>query len=398
MLKVLVLSHMFPRENHIVGGIFVQEQVLALRRRGIDARVVSGNPFWVNKFSPRGVLAYFRAWREAKVRRHWCDCDDVPVAFFPYLAGGIFRPWMHAWTYDLGLRSVLASIHKEFPYDLVHAHTSYLDGTAGLSAADLLGVPLVITEHTGPFSLLTKNPLKRMVTRRAVKGADRVLSVGEALRLDMETQLGLRASGISVLPNGYDDRTFNIGQRKERGNSLKALWVGHFVPVKRIDRLIEAFARVAAEIPQLTLSLMGDGEGIEVARKDIASRGLSDRILFLDKSDREGVAAAMRSHDFLVVSSETETFSLVTIEAFACGLPVLSTRCGGPEGLVTDEGLGRLVPNDTAGLERGLREMCANLANFDPARIAAHAKNNYSWDGVARELTSIYGNLVEGAE
>lgn len=398
MLKILVVSHMFPRENNKIGGIFVHEQVHALRRRGIDARVISGGPFWVNKLNPRGVFAYFKAWQQTQIRWQWSNRDGVPVVFFPYLAGGFFRPWMHAWTYDLGLRSILPGIRKDFPYDLVHAHTSYLDGTAGLLAAHVQDVPLVITEHTGPFSLLTDNPLKRMMTRRAVKGANRVLSVGEALRHDMVTQLDVPASHITVLANGYDESIFNIEGRKERGNSIKALWVGHFVPIKRIDRLIEAFARVAANIPQLTLSLMGDGEGMQAARQDIASRGLADRIVFLDKSDRKGVAAAMRSHDFLVVSSETETFSLVTIEAFACGLPVMSTRCGGPEGLITDQGLGRLVSNDTAGLERGLREMCTDLSTFDPARVAAHAKGYYCWDGVARELTSIYGKLIEEAK
>lgn len=396
MLKILILSHMFPRENHKVGGIFVMEQVQALRRAGIDARVISGDPFWIGKFKPQGLIRYARAWRQARSSWQWLDCDGVPVVFFPYLAGGFFRPWLHAQTYNLGLRSILVGIRTDFDYDIVHAHTSYLDGNAGLAVAHLNDVPLVITEHTGPFSLLTNHVLKRLVTHHAVTTADHVLSVSEALCFDMHAQLGLIETEISVLPNGYSDRTFYVEGRSARSNAIRALWVGHFVPIKRIDRLIEAFARVAEDLPELTLSLMGDGEGMQEASRDIAARNLQGRIVFLAKSDREGVATAMRSHDFLVVSSETETFSLVTIEAFACGLPVLSTCCGGPEGLIVDGNLGRLVTNDVDGLAEGLSEMCRHIETFDPERIAAHAKASYSWDGVAEELTVIYRKLIEG--
>lgn len=395
MLKVLILSHMFPRESHKVGGIFVLEQVQALRRLGIDARVLSGDPFWISKYKPQSVIWYARAWARSRSEWAWKDCDGVPVVFFPYMAGGFFRPWVHAWTYRFGLRSVLAEIHRDFEFDLVHAHTSYLDGSAGLMAAKLDDVPLVITEHTGPFSLLTNHVLKRWATRRAVTAADQVLAVGDSLRTDMESQLALTDREISVLPNGYDDKIFHVEGRAPRGNAIRALWVGHFVPIKRIDRLVEAFARVANDFPELTLSLMGDGEGMADAKRDVMARGLSERIVFLDKSDRDGVAATMRSHDFLVVSSEIETFSLVTIEAFACGLPVMSTRCGGPEGLITDDSLGSLVSNDTEGLASGLRDLCLRIGTFDPDRIAPHARQHYSWDGVARELTTIYAELIE---
>lgn len=395
MLRLLVLSHMFPRDHHKVGGIFVFEQVRALRRLGVDARVLSGDPYWTHKYKPQNIVRYAQVWRRSRAAWQWTERDGVPVAFFPYMAGGLFRPWLHAWTYDLGLRSVLEGIRKDFPYDLVHAHTSYLDGTAGLSAARLGDVPLVITEHTGPFSVLTDHVLKRQMTRRAVKAADHVIAVGGALRRDMAMQLALPETSISVLPNGYDDSTFHASPERRRGNGIRALWVGHFVSVKRVDRLVEAFSRMAADYPQLTLSLMGDGEGRAEAERDVARRGLSDRILFLDKTDRTGVADAMRSHDFLVVSSEVETFSLVTIESFACGLPVLSTRCGGPEGLIVNPALGRLVSNDTEGLASGLAEMCRDIRDFDPAAISDHARARYSWDGIARELTSIYTGLIE---
>lgn len=398
MLKVLVLSHMFPRPHHTVGGIFVMEQVQALRRQGIDARVLSGDPYWVTKLKPSGLIGYARAWRHANLHWQWQDCVGVPVVFFPYLAGGLFRPWLHSWTYEFGLRSVLAEIRKSFCFDIIHAHTAYLDGNAGLHARSVANTPLVITEHTGPFSLLTNHPLKKLVTRRAVKGADRILAVGKSLQRDMQKELKLDKNVIDVLSNGYDNRIFQLGslqgyKRKE----VRALWVGHFVKVKRIDRLIDAFDKIAYQAPFLTISLIGDGEGLKQAKQEVERRRFQKRILFLDKSDRNGVASAMREHDFLVVASEVETFSLVTVEAFASGLPVLSTRCGGPEGLIIEPGLGRLVSNDVDGLASGLLEMYRQIDTFDRHYIADVAARNYSWDSVASKLAELYGELVYSA-
>ncbi len=170
-LRVLILSHMYPRAHHPAGGIFVHEQVKALRRRGVDARVVSGDPFWISTFNPFRFFAALRAYR--RERPVWKAWDTVLVLRFPYLCGYFFRPSIHALTYLHGVKRVLSRIRAEFPFDLVHAHTSFLDGTAGLLASRLGGTPLVITEHTGPFGVLTRNRLMRHLTRRSVAGADR---------------------------------------------------------------------------------------------------------------------------------------------------------------------------------------------------------------------------------
>jgi glycosyltransferase involved in cell wall biosynthesis len=320
------------------------------------------------------------------------------VLFFPYVVGGWFAPRLHAFAYGQGLRRVLDEVSERFPFEIVHAHTSFLDGRAGTIAARFRSVPLVITEHTGPFTMLTDDALKRSVTRRAVVTADRVLAVSDALRRTMLDELHIPPGHIDVLPNGFDDDIFHDqgpARRRGKSSSIKALWIGHFVAVKRVDRLIEAFARVADRIPGLTLTLMGDGEGKAEVLADIAARGLTTRVLLRPSGDRKSVAEALRDHDFLVIASATETFSLVTIEAFACGRPVLSTRCGGPEGLITDQSLGLLVSNDVDGLEKGLLQMSSLSGKFDSKHIANHARAHYAWRLVARELEKIYRALVQ---
>jgi len=394
-MRVLILSNMYPRDSYPAGGIFIHEQVEALRKRGVDARVLTGAPFWVHPVKPRPLWNELESYRSSVPE--WTSRDTVPVMYFPYLVGGLFKPSIHALTYVYGLRRVLPRVRREFPFDIVHAHTSFLDGTAGITAARKQNVPVVITEHTGPFTVLTRNRFIREVTLRAVKSADRVFAVSSSLKRDMVSELHVPSERIDVLANGVDLSRFVSGTRGrgDAASHVRALWVGHFVEVKRLDRLVQAFARVADATPKLTLTLLGDGEKKQEIRSMVAELGLSERIDFLPSADRAGVAHAMRDHDFLVVSSETETFSLVTVEALASGTPVLSTACGGPQDIIVNDTIGMVVTNDTEGLATGLEQMSRKVKGFDPAALRKYAHEKYSWESIADALVLNYEQLIK---
>jgi glycosyltransferase involved in cell wall biosynthesis len=358
--------------------------------------VLSGDPYWIQTLNPRRVLPALRDYQQATPV--WTEWESVPVLHFPYLCGYLFRPTIHACTYLHGLKRILASVRGQFSPDVIHAHTSFLDGTAGLAVRRATAQPLVLTEHTGPFSLLTRNAFMRLMTRRAVVGADYRLAVSDSLKRDISEALRLDASSIDVLPNGVDTRVFHPGdQRRPKDGAVRALWVGHHVEIKSVDRLLRAFAQAARIRPDLHLTLLGDGEGRGAAEHLAAALGLSDRVTFEPSADRNGVAEAMRAHDFLVVSSLKETFSLVAVEALACGTPVLSTACGGPESLITEPSLGLIVSNDVEGLTQGLLAMAQRAEATDPKQLLARLDGRYSWSWIADKLVAVYQRLLSAS-
>ena len=250
---------MYPRAHYPVGGIFVHEQVRALRMRGIDARVATGDPYWIQTLNPRRIAASLRDYHAQQPA--WTTWDTVPVLHFAYLCGYFFRPTIHSLTYVHGFRRQMARLRGEFPFDLVYAHTSFLDGAAGLMASRVHGCPLIITEHTGPFDMLTGNPFMRHRTRRSVVGADRVFAVSNSLKHAMLAGLAVTPDRIDVMPNGIDPDVFHpmAGCPRRVDGLVRALWVGHHVEVKRVDRLVRAFGRALQRRPHLRLSLLGDG-------------------------------------------------------------------------------------------------------------------------------------------
>jgi glycosyltransferase involved in cell wall biosynthesis len=101
----------------------------------------------------------------------------------------------------------------------------------------------------------------------------------------------------------------------------------------------------------------------------------------------------MRLADLFVLPSLFETFSTVSIEALASGVPILATYCGGPEEFI-GEAVGRLVPpGDSSALYLALRDMLSNLANFNPARLAQYAVEHFSYERVGAQLDSIYAEM-----
>ena len=131
---------MYPRPHYPVGGIFAHQQVRALRAQGIDARVATGDPCWVQTHNPRRIAAALRSYQMQ--RPVWTTWDTVPVIHFPYLCGFLFRPSVHTLTYVAGFKRIMARPHDEFSFDLVHAHTSFLDGAASLVVSRAYGCPL----------------------------------------------------------------------------------------------------------------------------------------------------------------------------------------------------------------------------------------------------------------
>lgn len=390
-VRVLVLSHMYPREYNPAGGIFVHEQVKALQRRGIEVVVLSGEPLWISCRAPRHIWPALRAWWRAPV--YWHVWDDVPVMYFPYFVGGIFFNLLHTLSYWFGANRVIQQVRARVPFDLIHAHTSFLDGHAAVRIGRRFGCPVVLTEHMGPFSALTRNAGFRYFTRVGVNGADRVLAVSRALKASMLAELGKQEREVEVLGNGFDPDIYVPAPASEPSTtSVRMLWVGLPSPVKGVDRLIRAVKQAILDVPGLELTVLGDDS--EALRQQAESLGISNRLRFFPVCGRAGVAKAIRAHDFLVVSSYTETFSLVALEALACGRPVLTTACGGPEDFVVHGENGLIVPNSEAGLAAGIVEMAKVHSSFDTMKAAAQIKERYSWDRVAERLEGIYGDLV----
>jgi glycosyltransferase involved in cell wall biosynthesis len=161
--------------------------------------------------------------------------------------------------------------------------------------------------------------------------------------------------------------------------------------------LIEAAAPLAREIPELVLALAGaagDGEYLAVLNARIAELGLEPHVRRLGfEPDVRGLLA---TSEVLVHPSHSEGFALAILEAMAAGLPVVATRCGGPEEIVEEGVSGLLVPvASPRELEDALRRLLADPEGARAmGRAAAERARAFRLEATARRMEEIYQGLA----
>ncbi|NLU68671.1 glycosyltransferase [Streptomyces sp. HNM0574] len=183
------------------------------------------------------------------------------------------------------------------------------------------------------------------------------------------------------------------------GDSRTVVAAGRLIPVKRYDRLVGAFAKVAAQHPDWTLRIYGRGREQAKLRRRIDELGLHDHVFLMGPHtpiDTEWAKGAIAA-----VSSSTESFGMTIVEAMRLGVPVVSTDCDyGPREIITHGEDGLLVPLDrpeTAedGLADALCRLIANDAErHRMARAARHNARRFLPDHVARQYEALIADLA----
>jgi glycosyltransferase involved in cell wall biosynthesis len=242
--------------------------------------------------------------------------------------------------------------------------------------------------------------------------ADRVLTVSEYSRRALVEQFGLSSSAVAVVGEATDP-VFRPLIHPEMPSKLRDLglsprsrivtYVGGFGPHKNLVRLIEAFAKVAAEprFADVTLALVGDHSGdvffSEYARLQrlVEDRGLTSRVVFTGFVADEDLVGLLNCSAFLALPSLMEGYGLPAVEAAACGLPVLVTRNSPIPELLGDGALAvepYLTSEIRAAMVRLLDDSDLRARMGDAARLAAA---RLSWAEAARSLLNVVDAVVD---
>lgn len=239
-----------------------------------------------------------------------------------------------------------------------HMHNHFTTGSATVAMLvnELTGIPYSFMLH-GPADLF--EPFRWRLDEKTAR-AKFVATISHFAR----SQLMFFSNPdhwnkIHIVHCGvHPDRYAHDGAGRDDGK-VRALFVGRVAPVKGLRLLVEAMTRLAEELPDLDLVLVGDGE--DRTKIEAAAKPLGDRIRFTGYLSQEEVAEEMKACDFFVLPSFAEGVPVVLMEAFASGKPVIATRVAGVAELVEDGTNGLLIsPGDVDGLTEAMREMATH--------------------------------------
>ena len=256
--------------------------------------------------------------------------------------------------YVLSLANRIVQVAREFALDIVHAHYAIPHATAAILARQVLQAsgraPRVITTlHGTDITLVGSDPSYSEIVAFSIEQSDGVTAVSDSLRQATHRELGVRRP-IDVIPNFLDCGVFRRVERPElrrhfaRGEEVAlVIHVSNFRPVKRIDAVLQVFARIAARQPARLL-LVGDGPELATAQRLARQLGVSGLVDAVGAQD--AVIPLLSVADVFLLPSAQESFGLAALEAMACGVPVIASSVGGLPEVIEHTRTGFLHPPD----------------------------------------------------
>ena len=315
--------------------------------------------------------------------------------------------WLSGLTYFFGVWRTLRALKQRHGRFVLHAHCAYPDVVGAALAARLLGLPLVATVHGSDINMSGKQRLLRPQIRAALRSARRVIAVSAPLARAVAQLTDLPPPRIECVPcAGYSPAVFHPRPRTER-NALRqaldvaadtrlVLFVGHLVPVKALDVLLRAWARLLRDQPAAAtttrLVLIGEGDERATLQRLAVQEGVAEHIAFLGPRPQPVVADWLAAADLLCLPSHAEGSPNVVVEALASGVPVVASRVGGIPDLVDDGVNGLLVaPGDPDALAAALAT--ALRRDWEPARISSSIQH-LTWSALARRNRDVLADVA----
>ena len=304
----------------------------------------------------------------------------------------------------LGLSQSVRRDLAEFKPNIVHIAAPDVIGHRAVSWARRHKIPAVASVHTrfdtylAYYHLQALEPLARGIMRRLYLRCDALLVPAESIAAVLRAQRMNRH--ISIWSRGVDREQFGperrvMEWRRSLGigdDELVVVFLGRIVMEKGLDVFSDAIGELKArKVPHRAL-VIGEGP----ARAWFEER-LGPEAIFVGHQEKAGLARALASTDVLLNPSITETFGNVTLEAMACGLPVVAAVATGATSLVRDGETGVLVePGDTEGFADALD---AYVRDPDLRRRHGEAglafARTMDWDRINGAVLNVYRRVIE---
>jgi len=237
--------------------------------------------------------------------------------------------------YELALSSKMVDTVLTEGIDLLHVHYAIPHAYAAYMAKKILlekgiYIPVVTTLHGTDITLVGKNPSYKPAVTFSINKSDMVTSVSQSLKEDTLSSFVIK-NEIEVIPNFvdlslyHDDGPCLKSQLAPNGEKIIA-HISNMRPVKRIPDIIEIFYRIQKKEDAILL-MIGEGPEREKAEQQAKDLGIFPKVKFLGKTTE--IRRLLCMSDLFLLTSSTESFGLVALEAMAAKVPVISSNAGG---------------------------------------------------------------------
>jgi len=259
---------------------------------------------------------------------HEVEINNYPLFDFP--------------LYSIALASKMVEVAKFNDIELIHAHYAIPHATSAFLAREILryenkrnkDIKVITTLHGTDITLVGLEPSFLPTMKFSIEKSDGVTAVSQFLKDKTLSNYKINKE-IEVIPNFIDTKKYRrltkeencIFTKKLASDTEKVLiHTSNFRPVKRVQDVIQIFAKVKEKIPA-RLILIGDGPERSDCERLCRELNIFDSVKFMGKQD--SIIELLSIADLFIIPSQTESFGLAALEAMSCEVPVISTSVGG---------------------------------------------------------------------
>ena len=396
-LRVLAISHLYPRPENPVSGLESYRRNLALKAAGCEIIVVVPVPL-VPPLVPTNALR--NGYRQVPLKR---ELDGLEI-FHPRYAKipGLWWNGVSTYTMYLSLRSGLNRLIQEFRPDVIHSQAATPAGYVGLKLARINEIPIISSVigsdiHKYPFH----GPMSMRLTLQVMRFANKLVANCEDMRQDVLSLVNTDVD-VEIISHGCDAEhfTFDGRQRVAIREQLRIdeeepvfVFSGAVMRAKGIFELLEGFSRVTKDRHIAHLVLVGKIVDDADVRRFIIENGLTGRVHLVGQKSPDAMPAWLSVGDIMVFPSHAESLPSAVMEAMSCSRPIVATNIGGIPEMVTEGETGLLVnPKDADALTKAMLEMLQRRDEWpEMGRKAREAVvSRFSWAATAERYMALY--------
>jgi glycosyltransferase involved in cell wall biosynthesis len=385
-VKVCIVTTAFPSKDGDQRGTFILEAARAIRRAGVQVRVLAIHTPGAKKYEFQDGIEIFRPqYLPEKWEILQSEGGGLPVIWKK-------RPWARLAILPFMITHTLQTGFLARDCDIIHANWT-LSAVAAWASAWIHHKPMIVTVQGSDMFQAVKMPLVRALTRAALKKMKKVLALSKALAIEV-CSIGISPENIEIVPNGVDLTRFPVGK------SIREpiiLYVASLIERKGPKFLIQAFQGVNHRFPDARLIMIGDGLQRQELESMATALGVSDRVEFLGWQTQQKVSEWMRKAKIFTLPSVEEGLGVVLLEALASGTVCVGSNVGGIPDVITPE-VGILVPpGDPKSLQIALEHILESDKMWQDLSIHARyrAEELYNWDQIASRILSIYQSSIQ---
>lgn len=373
-MNILILTHSYPDATHKWRGIFIQEQARALSTEHTIIVVYFKVDY--SHFAPFSDYSFIKRTDNQLIIYEVTITKSIPVITqYKYLSD--------TW------RFLNKEIFNKSRPEIINSHLSYPAGFLGAIIQKKKGIPNILSEHSA-IKMYFRSFLHKQCVIYALRKSKGVVSVSNALKGEM---IQYCSRQISVIYNIVDTDIFELAQSKAHD----VINIGFLGGLNNTNKGLDLLLKSAPLLKgiKFVLHIGGDGILLDTYKKMARELGIESCCVFYGEILRSNIRAFYSGLDIFVLPSRYETFGMVLVEAMASGVPVISTRCGGPQDIVIPSA-GMLIEKDNAEeLADAITTMVKNIGSYNREEIRNYARKTFGSSVFRERITKVYHDILK---